>query len=109
VQCLHASCRQGITGLDDHRGDGIHGPWTLVNLNVHDNLIVSNIGEPGAGRSGVVDTVGTGAFSPEANNRYDRNTYALGSGSHYFVWLDAEATTSEWQAFGQDTNSTFDR
>ena len=46
---------QGITGLDDHRGSGPYGPYALKNLNVHDNIIVSRITEPGGGRTGIID------------------------------------------------------
>ena len=46
---------QGITGLDDHRGSGPHGPYALKNLNVHDNIIVSRVTEPGGGRTGIID------------------------------------------------------
>ena len=34
---------QGITGLDDHRGTGNAGPYTLINLNVHDNVVTSRV------------------------------------------------------------------
>ncbi len=65
---------QGITGLNDHRGTGNAGPWTLTNLYVHDNIVTSRVEDAGGGRSGIIDTKGTNAFSAGANNRFRQNT-----------------------------------
>ena len=70
---------QGITGLNDHRGSGIHGAYVITNMNVHDNTVTSLINEGGGGRTGLVDTVGTDVFLPAANNRFQRNSYTLGT------------------------------
>jgi hypothetical protein len=40
------------------------------------------------------------------NNRFDRNTYILGSGDKYYRWGSAQ-TTTQWKATGQDPNSTW--
>ena len=100
---------QGITALDDHRGTGIHGPWTLINLNVHDNTVISGIIAAGGGRTGVADSAGTAAFSSTANNRFQRNIYVLGTTLRYFIWMGRELSEHEWQSFGQDTTGTFQR
>jgi hypothetical protein len=104
---------QGITGLEGHRGSGIHGTWELVNLNVHHNNITSQDSPagrgPGTGRSGVVDTQGTGAFQPGANNRFNYNTYTLGPNAQYFIWNNGEANENQWVGFGQDMAGTFQR
>jgi parallel beta-helix repeat protein len=100
---------QGITALDDHRGTGIHGPWTLINLNVHDNTVISGIIAAGGGRTGVADSAGTAAFSSTANNRFQRNSYVLGTTLRYFIWMGNELSEHEWQSFGQDTTGTFQR
>ena len=100
---------QGITGLDDHRGTGTRGPWTLLNLFVHDNVVTSRVVDAGAGRTGIVDTAGTGAFSSSANNRYRQNFYTLGSNPEYFIWMASDRTESQWQGTGNDTTGTFRR
>jgi parallel beta-helix repeat protein len=98
---------QGITAIDDHRGTGGQGPWTLINLDVSGNTITSRITDAGAGRTGVIDTNGTAAFSSTANNRFRQNTYILGTKSQYFFWLGADRTTAQWQSYGNDTTGTF--
>jgi hypothetical protein len=100
---------QGITGLDDHRGTGNRGTWTLTNLYVHDNTVTSLLMDKGSGRTGVVDTAGTGAFSTTANNRFRQNGYTLGVNAQYFMWLSTDRTETEWRSFGMDTTGTFQR
>jgi parallel beta-helix repeat protein len=100
---------QGITGLNDHRGTGNLGPYTLINLNVHDNLVTSRISDGGGGRTGVVDTAGTEAYSPTANNRFQGNSYTLGTSQMYFLWMGADRTEFDLRGYGQDTTGTFAR
>jgi parallel beta-helix repeat protein len=100
---------QGITGLDDARGSGNAGPWVLLNLNVHDNTVISRIADPGGGRTGIVDMAGQTAFLANANNRFRQNHYVLGTGGKYFFWMGRELNESEWQQFGQDADGTFER
>jgi hypothetical protein len=47
-------------------------------------------------------------FSAAYNNRFDNNTYTLGSASKYYRWQGAEITTSQWKATGQDAHSTWE-
>jgi hypothetical protein len=100
---------QGITGLNDHRGSGNHGAYVITNMNVHDNIVTSLINEGGGGRTGVVDTVGTDVFQPAANNRFQRNSYTLGTNATYFTWMGQNLTESEWRAYGLDTTGSFQR
>jgi Right handed beta helix region len=101
---------QGITGLEDHRGSGNNGAWTLINLNVHGNNVTSRINEAGGGRSGILDTIGTqAACLPAANNRFQGNTYTLGSNANYFIWMGVDRNEGGWQAYGQDTSGRFSR
>jgi parallel beta-helix repeat protein len=96
---------QGITGLDDHRGNGRYGPYVLRNLYVHDNLIISRITEPGAGRTGVVDIDEWSAFTT-GNNRFERNQYVLSDpNGRRFMWF-GERTQLEWQNYGNDVGSS---
>ncbi|MBI5387773.1 MAG: right-handed parallel beta-helix repeat-containing protein [Verrucomicrobia bacterium] len=100
---------QGITGLDDHRGTGNAGPWTLTNLNVHGNVVTSRIADPGGGRTGIIDTKGTGAFTASANNRFRENTYFRGTNRSNFLWMGKVLDATDWQRFGQDASGTFRR
>lgn len=100
---------QGITALDDHRGAGNAGPWTVINLNVHRNIIRSRIDDDGAGRIGMIDTKGTAAFLPAANNRFQQNTYSLGGRRLYFLWMGRELDEGEWRRFQQDVAGIFER
>jgi hypothetical protein len=100
---------QGITGLNDHRGSGNHGAYVITNMNVHDNTVTSLINEGGGGRIGLVDTVGTDVFLPAANNRFQRNSYTLGTNATYFTWMGQNLNESEWRAYGLDTTGTFQR
>ena len=78
---------------------GTHGAWVMTNMNVHDNTVTSLINEGGGGRSGLVDTVGTDAFLPAANNRFQRNSYTLGTNAWYFMWMGQDLNESEWRAY----------
>ena len=100
---------QGITALDDHRGAGNAGPWTVTNLNVHHNTIRSLVIDDGAGRIGIIDTKGTGAFQPTSNNRFHQNTYSLGARPLYFLWMGRELDEGEWRRFQQDVAGNFAR
>ena len=100
---------QGITALDDHRGSGNNGPWTIVNLNVHHNVIRSRIDDDGAGRIGIIDMKGTAAFLTTSNNRFQQNTYSLGERRLYFLWMGREVDEGEWRRFQQDVAGIFER
>ena len=100
---------QAITALEDHRGSGNAGPWTVINLNVHHNTIRTHITDAGAGRIGIIDTKGTGAFQPAANNRFQQNTYSLGTRQLYFLWMGRELDEGEWRRFQQDVAGVFAR
>jgi hypothetical protein len=99
---------QGITGLDQARGAGRYGPYSLTNLNVHDNVIdVSNALGTGSGRTGIAGT--DMATWTTKNNSFYNNTYKLGPYQDYFTWVGDEFTEAEWQNFGHDQTSTFTR
>ena len=91
----------GIGGINANRKTGTDKvcPKELRNFNVHDNTIVM-----GVGHSGVVGD-GSGLYS-NWGNRFDRNTYSLGSNSEYYKW-DGNLTTSGWKNAGQDPNGTW--
>jgi parallel beta-helix repeat protein len=75
-------------------------PVVLKNLSVHDNVIAMNVGQ-----TGVVTNTSDPVFSDQWNNRFDHNTYVLGSGDQYYRWAGATVTTDQWKAYGQDPHS----
>jgi hypothetical protein len=86
---------QGITGLMTNRGGGRHGPWELVNLNVHDNESINT-----AGRHGIIQNVGDRGYFTNRNNRYTNNTYR---GATSYFWNDTTIDQSSWRGAGNDT------
>jgi parallel beta-helix repeat protein len=92
----------GIAGTHVDRGSGDYGPHQLRNLWVHHNLIVMQVGQ-----TGVVTNTHDPVFSPDWNNRFDYNTYTLGTADRYYAWDPWYITTAQWQAAGQDPHSTW--
>jgi parallel beta-helix repeat protein len=95
----------GIAGKQVSRPDSaaaMYGPWELRNMWVHDNLIVMN-----AGHTGIVRNTQDPVWGPDWNNRFDYNTYTLGSANQYYAWSFGTGTTPQWRAAGQDTHSTW--
>ena len=93
----------GIAGIHANRGSSSqYGPYQLKNLWVHDNIIVMN-----AGQTGVVTNTTDPVFTPSWNNRFDYNTYTLGTADKYYAWDPWYITTTQWKATGQDPHSTW--
>jgi hypothetical protein len=98
---------QGISGLDEDRGSGNRGAYTLTNFYVHDNIIrsVTPLGN-GSGRTGIA---GMPATFTSKNNRFTNNTYVFGPYATYFFWQGTEHTEASWRSHGHDTTGTFSR
>lgn len=91
----------GITGQMDNRGSGLHGPYVLENLYVHDNCI-----EMSTGSTGIVDYSNSGDLTfTSRNNRYNSNTYRLVGGGDFYIWAGDFINTAAWRATGNDANS----
>lgn len=105
----------GITGLMHDRGSGVHGPWELRNLDVHDNVIHMGFNErgvrpgggPGNGQgiqaiSGILqghDQVDV--FSEEFDNRFHDNVYLIADPNmSYWSWGNTMHDYLDWQACG---------
>jgi len=99
--------RNGVTAVYSQRSyadtwcSGPDGQHQLKNLWVHDNTITMPTGQTGVVASAATDQV-FGAW----NNRFDRNTYVIGTTTQPFVWR-GDKTIAEWKAAGQDPNSTW--
>jgi hypothetical protein len=92
-----AGNRNGIAGAQQSRGSGTYGPHEISNLYVHDNLVVL-----GDGGTGLVQDIGDPSYFTSRNNRFERNTYQLGSLAKPFAWQDGWQSFQQWQGFGQD-------
>lgn len=93
----------GITGVQQDRGSGLHGERLLVDLFVHHNTI-----DLGTGKMGIVEDVGSDDVFTTRNNRFASNTY-LGSVGHDYLWLGRRLDRDGWQAYGQDTEGSWVR
>jgi len=80
------------------------GEFELKNLYVHDNYI-----EQPAGQTGFFVAAGPHGDKPLTswNNRFQNNTYKLGTNPQPFRWQYSLITAAQWKAHGQDTTGTF--
>lgn len=92
----------GIVGIQDERGDGAQGSFDLQNLWVHDNEISYSTGITGVRLNSASSEV-----YDSWNNRFDRNTYQLGSLARPFYWDNEELSRDEWRRFGHDRRATW--
>jgi parallel beta-helix repeat protein len=93
----------GIVALQANRGSGVLGTYLVTNLWVHNNTSTLT-----TQCSGIIDQIGDKAvFSTTRNNRFDSNTYSLGSLATPFCGPSGAMTKAQWQAAGYDVHSTF--
>ncbi len=93
----------GISGMQQDRGSGRYGLYQLRNFHVHGNEVRAAQGYIGV----VQDSGDSDVFSAARANRFEGNTYDVGSVDKPFAWMDAPRTPSEWRAYGHDTDGTF--
>jgi nitrous oxidase accessory protein NosD len=74
------------------------------NVYVHDNTVSMQ-----SGLTGLVQNYGDRSFFTSRGNRFEANTYYLGSESEYFIWDDRRMSEAEWRDAGQDVNGDFNR
>jgi parallel beta-helix repeat protein len=91
----------GIVGVQQNRGSGPYGAYQVSNLWVHDNTVRLTQGYMGIGQD-----VGDTSYFTSRNNRFERNTYSVGSYSYPFAWMDAARDYSQWRSFGNDVTGT---
>lgn len=86
----------GISLIQQDRGEGKFGPHVTQNIYVHDNTITMR-----SGRTGAYDDTDGGVFGK--NNRFESNSYFVPepTGRHW-AWRDEVSTWMEWQAAGND-------
>ncbi len=95
--------KQGIVGIQQFRTkNGVDYSYNLKNLYVHNNTVRVKTG----GVSGVASGTGTATYTSR-NNRYQSNSYDLGSDAKPYTWMGGKRTKSEWQNYGNDVSGTF--
>jgi hypothetical protein len=93
----------GIGLIQQNRGTGAYGAWLVQNVYVHHN----NVTLSGGGGNGGVEDVNDTAIFTSRNNRFDYNTYTLGTNTSSFEWMDRDGNKSVWQGFGLDMHGVF--
>jgi parallel beta-helix repeat protein len=92
----------GIGMWDTDRGAGPYGPYRVRNVYVHDNVVKMK----GTAKSGL-HGYSVDAYTVEANNRFQTNTYLVTnlSGS-FWMWQAAARNWSAWRGMGQDVSGS---
>jgi hypothetical protein len=92
------NCVNGIAGIQSERGNAPDGtPYTLKNLNVHDNTVTQQANyAAGIVKSAVFDN----SVYTSWNNHFQNNTFILSvSTGKYFYWLGEPWTYDQWLAY----------
>ena len=98
----------GITAIQAEREPGVFGQHMLRNLYVHDNDITMQDGVTGIVTRGAKRVFDSDTYT-SMGNRFQANTYRLGSKPQYFQWRNRRRTASQWRAYGQDSVGRFNR
>ena len=82
----------GISVINQKRGEGLYGPWVARNNFVHNNTII-HLGA--SGMNGMVADHGREWFDDNSGNAFDHNTYVVPDDKRgYFVVKDGRARFS---------------
>lgn len=93
----------GISVINQERGEGGFGPWLAMNNKVHDNTIIHLAPK---GMNGVIADYERKWFDDESNNKFDSNTYVVpDAGRPYFVVRDDGKRFRELPAEGMEMNA----
>jgi parallel beta-helix repeat protein len=102
---------RGIGGVMQDRGSGSYGLHTLENLYVHDNVVTmtNNVVDRGGQGTvtGVGQDIGDNSYFTSRGNRFERNTYYLGTAAQQFEWMNNSLNAAGWKSYGQDVTGTF--
>jgi parallel beta-helix repeat protein len=106
----------GIALIQQSRGSGAMGPHYVQHVAVHDNIVTCGTGSLSVAAA-VVDAGDTAIFASRGVS-FRANTYtelskcaattprgSVGTGG--FAWRNGWRTSSQWQAFGLDTDGSF--
>jgi putative cofactor-binding repeat protein len=95
----------GVTLVQENRGDGPYGP-----LQLHDNHIYRNTIDMSMGRTGLFQYVNDNSYYLTRHNTFAENHYQLRNGANHFYWMNVTVGPTDWTYYGNDTtNATFTR
>jgi parallel beta-helix repeat protein len=97
--------KRGIFLYMQNRGSGTVGRYEIDNDYVHDNTVSMK-----TGATGLQQTVGDNSYFTSHGNRFQSNTYYLGSylgGDAQFYWMNSLIKSSTWTSYGEDTLGQF--
>lgn len=93
----------GISVINQERGEGRHGPWLSMNNKVFNNTII-HLAPRGA--NGVVADYMREWFDKEANNVFESNTYVVPDlDRNYLIFEDDGKRFNELPAVGMETKA----
>lgn len=90
----------GISLVQQDRGESKYGPHITQNVYVHDNVVTMP-----SGRTGAYDDTGSGIYRRPI--RFEKNTYYIPAPTEArWHWNDEASTWAEWQAAGNDRDGS---
>jgi len=93
----------GISLIQQERGEGAHGPHLLKDVIVRNNHV-----EMAQGATGLWQDIGDLSLFSERGIVFERNTYVVsGESQNRFAWTNRRRTPTEWQGFGNDSDGLF--
>lgn len=93
----------GISVINQDRGEGRHGPWLAKNNFIHNNTIIHLAA---SGMSGMTADHGTEWFYDNSANKFDFNTYVVPHDKRgYFVVKDGRKAISELQDYAVEKHA----
>jgi parallel beta-helix repeat protein len=96
--------RNGIMAREDARGGGNRGPYEVLNLTVHGNVVQQTDSGRAAGLTN--SDPGADPYAPEAHNRWFDNAYIVGPQTRWRWAPNVDVPWDAWQAAGQDSSSS---
>jgi hypothetical protein len=93
----------GISVINQNRGEGRHGPWVAKNNSVYNNTIIHPAAE---GMNGMVADHAREWFNKDSGNTFDFNTYVVPNDKRgYFLVKDHNIRFSELPAYGMEMHA----
>ncbi|HYI45236.1 MAG TPA: right-handed parallel beta-helix repeat-containing protein [Actinomycetota bacterium] len=91
-----------VSLVQENRGSGASGPYTLKNVTVSDNILSMR-----KGTTGVFDKTGTNVPFTSGTIKFVANTYNLAVGDAWFSWAGQSLPRKSWQVLGMDKAGIF--
>jgi parallel beta-helix repeat protein len=100
-----SGCGQGITIIQQNRGNGAYGPYVSINNHIHNNSI-THLGA-GGGSGAAMDFIVPDIWN--SGNTFDYNNYHVASTSQYhWIWSNSLRNWADIRSFGVEAHGTVD-